>query len=101
MSEARAPAPDGASSLARIVALEAHRADVGFRPDPARLAAGWTFRFVADGRRTAESVALYEALGFEVCTTPLEDMPIAAGCAACRLAAAFAFRAIYTRPGRG
>lgn len=116
MSEPRGPAPpsatahpaaaggdaDATSPLARIVALEAHRADVGFRPDPQRLAEGWTFRFVADGRRAAETVALYEELGYETCAAPLDDTPVAPGCAECRLAAAFDFRAIYTRrPGAG
>ena len=32
--------------------------------DPARLAAGWERRFVADPRRAHEAAALYVALGF-------------------------------------
>lgn len=88
MSDARA--------LDRLIALEAHRAGVGFRPDPARLAEGWEYRFVADARRAEESIALYRELGFEVTADPV-GAPISAACADCALAAALGFRALYTR----
>ncbi|HET9982323.1 MAG TPA: hypothetical protein VFQ38_01995 [Longimicrobiales bacterium] len=86
-----------AARLAPLLALDAHRAEVGFRPDPRRLAEGWEYRFVADGVRAEEAVALYRALGFEVCAEPVDGARIADACAECRLAVMLRFRAIYTR----
>jgi hypothetical protein len=89
---------DGA--LRPLLEVEAHRAGIHVEPDPARLAAGWQFRFVADAARVEAATALYRELGFEVCTDPIAGSAIAPACAECRLTALFQFRAIYTRrPG--
>lgn len=90
----------GDSALDRLVALEAHRASVGFLPDPSRLADGWEYRFVADGHRAEESVALYRELGFEVAAEPV-GAAASPQCEDCQLVAAFSFRAIYTRRAGG
>ena len=65
--------------------------------DPARLAAGWERRFLADGPRAAEAVALYESLGFEVAADPLAGPDLPADCTDCQLATLLAFKTIYTR----
>lgn len=65
--------------------------------DPARLAAGWERRFLADGPRAAEAVALYESLGFEVAADPLAGADLPADCTDCQLATLLAFKTIYTR----
>ncbi len=65
-----------------------------------RAAAGWEFRFVAEGARAEEMVRLYHELGFEVVSDPVaEDEVGEAGpeCDACRSIAAERFLAIYTR----
>ena len=85
-----------AGALDRLVALEARRASVGFRPDAARLAAGWEYRFVADGGRAEESVTLYRELGFEASADPV-GAAVSPECQDCQLVAALSFRAIYTR----
>lgn len=65
--------------------------------DPARLADGWERRFLADGPRAAEAVALYESLGFEVAADPLSAPDLPADCTDCQLATLLAFKTIYTR----
>ena len=65
--------------------------------DPARLAAGWERRFLADGPRAAEAVALYESLGVEVAADPLSGPDLPADCTDCQLATLLAFKTIYTR----
>ncbi len=84
------------SSLERLVAAEAHRAEVGFRPDEARLADGWAYRFVADGARAEEAATLYRELGFEVALDAVGEA-VSPACRDCRLVAALHFRALYTR----
>jgi hypothetical protein len=65
--------------------------------DPTRTAAGWERRFIADGPRAAEAVALYEALGFEVAADPLSGLDLPPDCTDCQLATLLAFKTIYTR----
>ena len=66
-----------------------------------RAAAGWTKRFVADGPRAAETVALYEALGFEVVADPMAADPDHPECDDCRLVELLRFTTIYTRRREG
>lgn len=65
--------------------------------DPARLAAGWERRFVADPRRAHEAAALYVALGFEVALDDLRESELPAGCTDCRLPMLLSFKTLYTR----
>lgn len=90
------PPARSTTALDHLVALEAHRVSVGFRPDAGRVAAGWEYRFVADGARADESVGLYRELGFEVAADPVGEA-VSPDCADCQLVAALRFRAIYTR----
>jgi len=71
-------------------------ADAG-RPDPARLEAGWEHRFVAEGRRADEMIALYRELGFEVAADPVPTLDMRGGCAACFGSSTDSHRSIYTR----
>ncbi len=84
------------SALERLAAVEFHKATAGFRPDETRLAAGWVYRFVTDAARAEETAALYRELGFEVALDPVGEAA-SPECRDCRLVAALAFRAIYTR----
>jgi regulator of replication initiation timing len=68
--------------------------------DPARLARGWQRRFVAEGSRADEMMALYRELGYEVCADPVDPKELDEGCRQCALVAAFRFRTIYTRRTR-
>jgi hypothetical protein len=86
-----------ARALESLVRVEAHRAGISIEPDPARLADGWQFRFVADGPRVEDALAQYRGLGMEVCADPIPPEAIAPACAGCRLVALLQFRAIYTR----
>ncbi len=88
------------SALARLVAGELHKAEAGFAPDPARLAQGWTYRFVAEAVRAEEMATLYRELGFEVALEPVGEAASPA-CRECRLVAVLRFRAIYTRRHHG
>ena len=78
---------------------EEHRvlSSAALTADPARLAAGWQRRFLADGPRAAEAVALYESLGFEVAADPLSGPDLPSDCTDCQLATLLAFKTIYTR----
>ena len=74
-------------------------------PDPARIAAGWEPRFVADGARADEAVRLYRELGFEVVADPVTAEHLSPDCGDCRIVVALRFQMIYTRrprarPGR-
>lgn len=84
------------SALERLLAAEVHRAAAGFLADPALLADGWEYRFVADATRATESVALYRELGFEVHEAPVGEAASPA-CQDCQLVALLKFHAIYTR----
>ena len=90
--------PDEATLL-RLVKEEEHRvlSSAALAADPARLAAGWERRFLADGPRAAEAIAVYEALGFEVAADPLSGPDLPADCTDCQLATLLAFKTIYTR----
>ncbi|MEO8197069.1 MAG: hypothetical protein ABI689_10130 [Thermoanaerobaculia bacterium] len=92
------PAEDEATLL-RILQQEEHRvlSTAALAADPVRTAAGWERRFIADGPRAAEAVALYEALGFEVAADPLSGLDLPADCTDCQLATLLAFKTIYTR----
>lgn len=67
------------------------------KPDPARIAAGWEPRFTARGERAREMVRLYQELGFEVVTDPVDARDRDEGCADCALPAQLRFVTIYTR----
>lgn len=67
------------------------------RPDPARLAAGWEFRFVTDARRAEEAVDLYTSLGFEAAADPVQVDRVGDECASCQVVMLLKYKAIYTR----
>jgi hypothetical protein len=92
-------AEDAAESLGRLVQAEAHvaLAAANLEADPARLADGWERRFVADGRRAEEAIALYRGMGYEVVADPLRPEDTRAECEGCQLVALLQFRMIYTR----
>lgn len=78
---------------------EARRAfsEAQLRADPARLAAGWERRFLADAHRVREAMELYAQLGYEVCADPVSPDQLAEDCEGCQLPALLQFRMIYTR----
>ncbi len=88
-----------ARSLGPIVEQEARRvlSEAQLTPDPARIADGWERRFIADGQRAEEMMALYRELGFEVCADPVTPEQVGDDCADCRLLMVLAFKTIYTR----
>lgn len=88
-------------ALRELIALEAHRAAAGFEPDPALLAEGWQFRFVADSLRAEESAQLYREVGFEVRSEMVRGRQIADACTSCQLVVALRFQALYTRERPG
>ena len=90
---------DEEATLLRLLREEEHRvlSAAALTADPARLAAGWERRFLADGPRAAEAVALYESLGFEVAADPLSGPDLPSDCTDCQLATLLAFKTIYTR----
>jgi hypothetical protein len=88
----------GAGPLSRLVAQEARRvlSAASLAPDPRRVAAGWTRRFITDAARAEESMALYRALGYDVVADPLRPEEMPEDCETCALALR-SFRTIYTR----
>jgi hypothetical protein len=99
--------PDGGSdghtrALGPIVEQEARRvlSESQLAPDPARIADGWVRRFVADGQRVDEMMALYRDLGFEVCADPVRPDLLTGDCEDCKLLMLLDFRTIYTRRPR-
>ncbi len=96
-SRAKASQSDGA--LNALLRTEAHRvlSENMLQPDPARVADGWERRFIADGKRAEEAIALYEELGYEVCADPVRSEELRDECEACRLVALLRFQTIYTR----
>ena len=86
-------------ALVSIVEQEARRvlSEAQLEPDPQRLADGWERRFVADGPRVEEMMALYRDLGFEVCADPVTPEQVGDDCADCRLLMLLEFKTIYTR----
>jgi len=99
MDDAKLRAPDAVPAVSALVRAEAHRvlAQAQLAPDPARAAAGWERRFIADASRTEEAVRLYQELGFEVCADPLRPDDLAGECEDCRLLMLLQFKTIYTR----
>ena len=85
--------------LGFIVAGEAQRilSDAQIQADPARLAAGWTRRFIADRARVREMIVLYEELGFEVAADAIRPEHMAGSCEDCQLLILQQFQMIYTR----
>ena len=90
---------DSEATLLRLLRQEEHRvlSTAALSADPARTAARWERRFVADGPRAAEAVAIYESLGFEVEAVALSGIDLPADCTDCQLATLLAFKTIYTR----
>ncbi len=87
-------------ALGFIVEQEAQRIlqEADLQPDPARVAAGWTRRFVTDQNRLDEVRALYEELGFDVEVDPVQTDQVAPDCEDCYLVALERFVTVYTRP---
>jgi len=85
--------------LEALAEIEAWKARVAgsVEADPARLAQGWERRFVVEGTRAEEMMALYRELGYEVCADPVETKQLDHGCRECALVAALRFRTLYTR----
>ena len=86
-------------ALEFIVESEAKRAlsAAQIEADPARLADGWTRRFIIEGARVPEMIRLYEEVGYEVCADPIRGESVSDECEDCRLALTLDFRMIYTR----
>ena len=93
-----APA-DVAKRLGALVESEARRAldEQQVRADPARTAAGWERRFLADAARAGEAVELYAALGYEACADPLRRDDLTGDCDDCQLVMLLHYRMVYTR----
>jgi hypothetical protein len=85
--------------LSRMVEQEAHRilTEAHLEPDPALVAQGWERRFMGDAGRVKEAVQLYEEMGYEVLTQPVQPAELSDDCDGCRLVVAFQFQTIYTR----
>jgi len=90
---------DREATLLRLAREEERRVltTAALAADPARLADGWDRRFIADGPRAAEAVALYAELGFEVEAVALSGLDLPADCTDCQLATLLAFKTLYTR----
>jgi hypothetical protein len=88
-----------AKRLGEIVEVEARRAmaEADIQPDPARIAAGWTRRFIADAQRAAEAVELYRELGYEACADPVRQEDVKGDCEDCKLLMLLQFKMVYTR----
>jgi len=54
-------------------------------------------RFLADATRAAETIALYETLGFETCADPIRREDLTGDCDDCQLVMLLHYRMIYTR----
>jgi len=68
-------------------------------PDPARIADGWTPRFVVGPDRLEEVLRLYRELGFEAVADPIRPPDMEDDCRDCRLLVQLRFRYVYTRGG--
>ncbi|HEX9633125.1 MAG TPA: hypothetical protein VGA02_11750 [Gemmatimonadales bacterium] len=99
MSDDRHVADDVVRRLSGVVQGEAHRmlSEAQRAPDPVRVADGWERRFITDGTRLAEVVALYQAAGFDVCADPIRREEFPDDCDDCQLLGLLRFRTIYTR----
>jgi hypothetical protein len=85
--------------LGSIVEVEARRAvaEAEIEPDPARIADGWTRRFVTDAKRADEAVELYRELGYQACADPVRQEEIKGDCEDCKLLMLLQFKMVYTR----
>jgi len=88
-----------AKRLGSIVEVEARRtvSEAEIEPDPARIADGWTRRFVADSKRADEAVELYRELGYEACADPVRQDDVKGDCEECKLLMLLQFKMVYTR----
>ncbi len=95
------PQQPNAQKLGAIVQQEAHRmlSEAQLAPNPQLIAAGWERRFIGDARQIKEATELYEQLGFEVLTEPVEADEFDDDCGDCQLLAMLKFQTIYTRKG--
>lgn len=85
--------------LAFVMRQEAQRflTEQELQPDPALTAAGWERRFIAEGKRAEEAMALYRELGFEVRAESLRPEEMRDECNDCELLMLLNFKTIYTR----
>ena len=74
-----------------------HNLESESSPAPPLIVAGWERRFLADPVQVREATALYESLGFEVHTEPLQPTELGPQCEACQLAVCHTYMTIYTR----
>jgi len=97
----RGARPEDSSPLRALVEGEARRTVLEGRiaPDPQRIAAGWSCRFVADAMRATEMMELYRQLGYETVADPVRVEDVDEGCGDCRLLASRRLMLIYTRRG--
>ena len=95
-------ASPAAGPLASIVRGEAVRADAEERvkPDPARVADGWAYRFVIERSRVQDLVTLYEETGFEVAVDAVAPELLEDQCADCKLVMKLDYVQVYTRRKR-
>lgn len=66
-------------------------------PDPARIATGWQYRFVAAGARAQEMITLYRELGYQVAADPVIRHDLEDGCQVCFSSGGEQYWSIYTR----
>ena len=71
--------------------------DYGVAADPALLAAGWVRRHMVDPDRAAESVELYNLVGFDVKVQELTPSDFGAQCQSCASTVCKSYVVIYTR----
>ena len=90
---------DVVKQLGSIVEVEARRVadEAQIEPDPARVADGWTRRFVTDAKRADEAVELYRELGYEACADPVKQENVKGDCEECKLLMLLQFKVVYTR----
>ncbi len=102
MSAEDRPGGKAIETLAGVVQAEGRRVltEAALAPDPARVAAGWERRFVADSRRAEEAMALYQSLGFEAVADPVRLEGMDPECRDCQLVIFLQFRTVYTRRNR-
>jgi hypothetical protein len=86
-----------------LVEQEARRvlSEAEIAPDPQRIADGWERRFIADGPRADEMIALYRELGFEVAADPVRPEQLGDDCQDCQVLILLEFKTIYTRRPEG
>ncbi len=80
--------------------LENGPTGASIKGDPVLEADGWMRRHLADPVRARESVELYESLGFEVLSRPLQPQDFGPECEACAVSVCTSYVLIYTRAAR-